>query len=198
LRTDGDLLRSGFSADFQIALPYQGWFVWHVGHDHAIGDSRNILFVSAGEKYRVTAADAVGYRVVIITPAISLLNEMTDRAEATLRAHPLFRDRSRNATHRLSVLRMRLSVVALAVLLAMAIDGRIGLRVASVRIDTRPRAASSVEGRRGTAGRGRHRDGFVVAPLSMTPYASVLIHVSDNRNCVRTVSHTPRNPGSTQ
>jgi AraC family transcriptional regulator len=108
VESEGVRIDGGFSPDFQIALPYQGGFVWHVGRDHVISDSRNILFVSAGEEYGVTTAHRVGYRELIITPALRLLKEMTDREEATLRVHPLFRNRSRHATQRLSVLRMRL------------------------------------------------------------------------------------------
>jgi AraC-like DNA-binding protein len=103
VRIDG-----GFSTDFQLAMPYQGGFVWHVGRDHVIGDSRSILFVSAGEEYRVTCGHGIGYRELIITPSIPLLTELTDQDEPTLRAHPLFRDRSRSATQPVSVLRMRL------------------------------------------------------------------------------------------
>ena len=32
----------GFCGDFQIALPYRGLFVWHVGHDDVVGDSNQV------------------------------------------------------------------------------------------------------------------------------------------------------------
>src|SRR5947207_3799205 len=98
----------GFSSDFQIALPYRGRFIWHVGHDHVVGDSRHILFVTAGEAYRVTAARGVGYHELIITPMVRILAEIARRPELSVGAHPLFRHRSRNATQRLSALRSRL------------------------------------------------------------------------------------------
>jgi hypothetical protein len=98
----------GFSPDFQIALPYRGKFIWHVGHDHVVGDSRHVLFVTAGEAYRVTAARGAGCHELIITPTVRILAEIARRSESSIGAHPLFRRRSRNATQRLSALRSRL------------------------------------------------------------------------------------------
>jgi hypothetical protein len=44
----------GFSADFQVALPYQGLLVWHVGRDAVVGDANQVLFVAGGEPYRIS------------------------------------------------------------------------------------------------------------------------------------------------
>ncbi len=43
----------GFSPEFQLVLPYQGHFVWEVGHDSVVGDANQALFVTAGEAFRM-------------------------------------------------------------------------------------------------------------------------------------------------
>ena len=41
----------GFSADFQLCLPYRGMLVWHVGRDAVVGDANcQMLFVTGGEE----------------------------------------------------------------------------------------------------------------------------------------------------
>ncbi len=43
----------GFSSEFQVALPYQGLFVWEVGRDAVVGDPNQVLFVAEGEAFRM-------------------------------------------------------------------------------------------------------------------------------------------------
>jgi AraC family transcriptional regulator len=119
----------GFSPDFQVALPYRGVFIWHVAGDSVIGDSGHVLFVTAGEPYRVLMAHDAGYRELIITPSIALLAELTALRESTLSKHPMFRHRSRNASRQLSILRTRL------LRCAMAIDERDQLSTEEATID---------------------------------------------------------------
>ena len=50
--------REGFSAAFQVCLPYRGLFVWHVGSDDIVGDANQVLFVLARELFPATAGTA--------------------------------------------------------------------------------------------------------------------------------------------
>jgi len=84
-----------FSPDFQLALPYRGFFVWHVGRDEVAGDANQALFVTGGERYRMTHPVAGGYAELIVTPAHGVVSELAHAAKSALRAHPLFRRRSR-------------------------------------------------------------------------------------------------------
>jgi AraC family transcriptional regulator len=87
-----------FSPKFQLALPYRGAFVWHVGHDAVVGDANQILFVTGGEAYHASQPRPGGYAELIITPSMSVLSELTEAAGFAPRQHPLFRARSRRAT----------------------------------------------------------------------------------------------------
>lgn len=87
-----------FSPDFQVAVPYRGVFIWHVGNDAVVGDTNQILFVTGGEAYRASHPRPGGYAELIITPSISVLSELTEAAGFAPREHPLFRARSRRAT----------------------------------------------------------------------------------------------------
>jgi AraC-like DNA-binding protein len=98
----------GFCADFQICLPYRGLFVWHVGRDDVVGDPNQIVFVRAGEPYRVSAPAAEGYAELIVTPNLDLLYEISHTHGARLSDHPLFRQRACLASSSLHVLRARL------------------------------------------------------------------------------------------
>src|SRR5262247_3594338 len=84
----------GFSPDFQVAFPYRGMLVWHVGRDDVAGDANQVLFVTGGESYRVSEPVPGGYRELIITPAPDVLSEIANVAESRLSSHPLFRRRS--------------------------------------------------------------------------------------------------------
>ena len=99
---------AGFSPEFQVALPYRGLLVWHVGHDDVVGDANQVLFVTGGESYRVSEPLPGGYGELIITPPPGLLAEIAQVPEARLPTHPLFRRRSRRVNPRLQRLRTRL------------------------------------------------------------------------------------------
>src|SRR5687768_1786831 len=52
---------AGHCSDFQICLPYRGLFVWHVGGDDVVGDPNQIVFVRAGEAFRMSSPSPRGY-----------------------------------------------------------------------------------------------------------------------------------------
>jgi AraC family transcriptional regulator len=97
----------GFSADFQLCLPYRGMLVWHVGRDAVVGDANQMLFVTAGEKYRISQPHPEGYGELIVTPELSVLAEIANSDTDRLPSHPLFRRRSRLASPRLQSFRAR-------------------------------------------------------------------------------------------
>jgi len=88
---------SGFSPDFQIALPYRGLFLWKVGDDEVVGDPNQLLFVRGGEPYRVTSR---GFAELIITPSKDVLVEIAGD-------HPLFTRRTWRADPQLQSFRTR-------------------------------------------------------------------------------------------
>src|SRR4030095_6277501 len=95
----------GFSPAFQVALPYRGLFVWHVGDDDVVGDANQVLFVASGQPFRLSEPLPGGYGELIITPRPALLAELLDTATARLTNHVLFRLRSRRADLRVQFLR---------------------------------------------------------------------------------------------
>jgi AraC family transcriptional regulator len=95
-----------FSADFQVCLPYRGFFVWHVADHDVVGDVNQVLFVSGGESYSLSQPVANGYAELIITPDLEILAELA-HAGGALTAHPLFRRRSRRVDLGLQHLRTR-------------------------------------------------------------------------------------------
>jgi AraC family transcriptional regulator len=97
----------GFSPEFQLALPYRGLFIWHVGRDAIVGDANQVLFVTGGEGYRMSHPIAGGYAELIVTPTEDVLSELTHASGVPLAAHPLFRRRSRRATPGLQSFRAR-------------------------------------------------------------------------------------------
>ena len=99
---------AGFSPDFQVCLPYRGFFIWHVGGDDVVSDANQVLFVASGESYRVSEPVPGGYAELIITPRPTLLAELLDVPTARLSSHRLFRRRYRRADVRLQLLRARL------------------------------------------------------------------------------------------
>jgi AraC family transcriptional regulator len=110
LRGPGVHLRrsqESFSADLQICLPYHGFFVWHVADDDVVADANQVLFVLAGESFYLSQPVASGYAELIITPNLELLAELA-HPNGSLKAHPLFRRRSRRLDVRLQHLRTRL------------------------------------------------------------------------------------------
>ena len=96
-----------FSPEFQVCLPYSGIFVWHVGHHEVVGDANQVLFVAAGESYRLSDPLPGGYRELIVTPTLSVLAEIANTSEDHLTRHPLFRRRSRRTDPWLQHLRAR-------------------------------------------------------------------------------------------
>lgn len=97
-----------FSPQFQLALPYRGFFVWHVGHDEVAGDANQALFVTGGEHYRMSHPVAGGYAELIVTPTHGIVSELSGTTKASLGAHPLFRRRSRRLSPRLQAFRAHL------------------------------------------------------------------------------------------
>ncbi len=81
------------SADFQVCLPYQGLFVWHVGSDEVVADANQVLFVRGNETYSLSRPIATSYAELIVTPRMSVLAEAAHVSEARLADHPLFRRR---------------------------------------------------------------------------------------------------------
>ena len=99
--------REGFSAAFQVCLPYRGLFVWHVGSDDIVGDANQVLFVSRGEPFRLTQPVPSGYAELIITPSEETLADVAGASPTRLSSHPLFRRRSHRADPSLQRLRTR-------------------------------------------------------------------------------------------
>ena len=87
-----------YSPEFQIAFPCRGVFVWHVEHDAVLSDPNQVLFIRGGEAYRIAHRPPDGFVEVIITPAQSLLRQVTETLGFDLETHPLFSARSRRAT----------------------------------------------------------------------------------------------------
>ena len=83
----------GHSPDFQIALPYQGLFVWHVGQDAVVGDSNQVLFIPGGEEFHLSEPVPGAYGELIVTPSLELLAEILRRSPSQWSSHPAFRRR---------------------------------------------------------------------------------------------------------
>ena len=94
----------GFSPEFQIALPYRGLFVWHVGGDDVVADANQLVFVRGGEPFRVTTD---GFAELIVTPDAEVLSEIAHANGLRLFDHPLFRRRTWRADPRLQSFRTR-------------------------------------------------------------------------------------------
>lgn len=83
----------GHSPDFQIALPYHGTFVWHVGRDAIVSDANQVLFIAGGEDFHVSEPVPGAYAELIVTPHIALMAELLGTAAHRLARHPAFRRR---------------------------------------------------------------------------------------------------------
>jgi len=108
VRTAGATWEKGaedFSPEFQVALPYRGLFVWHVGCDDIVGDANQVLFVTSGESYRLSEPLPGGCAELVITPGPGILTEIAHMAGVHLPLDPLFRRRSRTADPRIQSLR---------------------------------------------------------------------------------------------
>ena len=115
----------GFSPQFQVAFPYRGAFVWHVGRDDVFGDANQVLFVRGGEDYRVSEPVPGGYAEIVVTPERSVLAEIAKVAEDRLGAHYLFRNRSRPAHPPLQNLRACFSHWATGAAIQDALAGEV-------------------------------------------------------------------------
>src|SRR4051812_21598781 len=105
LRAQGDnggRSRDGFSSSFQVCLPYRGLFVWHVHGEDVVGDANQIVYVRAGEPYRISGPVGA-YAELVITPALEVLSELAETTERKLFEHPLFRRRAVSADARFQV-----------------------------------------------------------------------------------------------
>lgn len=96
----------GFSADFQVCLPYRGVFVWHVANSDVVADANQVLFVSGGESFYLSQPVASDYAELIVTPDVELLAELAN-VDGSLTLHPLFRRRCRRVDLGLQHLRAR-------------------------------------------------------------------------------------------
>lgn len=92
---------------FQVCLPYRGVYVWHVGGDDVMGDSNQVVFVSGGEPYRMSAPVPGGYAELLITPPIQLLADLTGTSDHRLGRDPRFRRRTATVDPRFQFLRTR-------------------------------------------------------------------------------------------
>jgi AraC-like DNA-binding protein len=99
-------LAAGFSPDFQVCLPYRGFFIWHVGDAEVACDANQLLFVKGGEPFRLTQPIAGDYAELVITPAVELLADLAQSGGA-LGRHSLFDRRRRRLDFRLLHLRTR-------------------------------------------------------------------------------------------
>jgi len=97
----------GYSDRFQVAFPYRGMLVWHVGRDDVVGDANQVLFVASGESYRLSNPLSGGFAELIVTPELDVLATLLQATGSDLRTHSLFRRRSRRADARLQSLRTR-------------------------------------------------------------------------------------------
>lgn len=101
-----------FSPTFQVAFPYRGVLIWHVGRDEVVGDANQVLFVAGGESYRLSEPLPGGFGELIVTPDLDVLAEVARVTGSDFRAHPLFRRRSCLASPRLQRLRTHFLVWA--------------------------------------------------------------------------------------
>jgi AraC family transcriptional regulator len=85
----------GYSPQFQLAFPYRGLFVWHVGGDEVVGDANQAIFVAGGEEYRLDQPLESGFAELMFTPSTEVLTELMGSGEGALGARTAFRQRSR-------------------------------------------------------------------------------------------------------
>jgi AraC-like DNA-binding protein len=98
----------GFSPEFQVCIPYRGLFIWHVAGDDVVADANQVLFVAAGETFRITEPLPAGYEELIVTPALDVLIDIAKVGESRLKHVSWFRRRTRPADPRLQYLAARL------------------------------------------------------------------------------------------
>ena len=91
----------GHSAEYQVAFPYAGAFEWHVGVNTVFMDVARVLFVVAGEDYADSHVAGGGHDSVIVTPRLSLLQELCGYAMPS--RHPAFQRVAKSTTPRMNV-----------------------------------------------------------------------------------------------
>ena len=91
----------GHSAEYQLVLPYAGAFEWHVGARTVFLDSTKVLFVGAGEDYADAHVAGAGHDSIIITPPLSLLQELCGHAMPS--RHPAFQSVAKPAMPRMNM-----------------------------------------------------------------------------------------------
>jgi AraC-like DNA-binding protein len=99
--------REEYSPDFQIAFPYRGGFIWHVGGDAVVSDPNQVIFVRGGEPFRVGEMPTQGFAELIITPDLATMRDASETAGFELERHPLFAARSCRVTPALQRLCMQ-------------------------------------------------------------------------------------------
>ena len=96
----------GHSAEYQLVLPYTGAFEWHVGAKTVFLDGTRVLFVNAGEDYADSHVAGCGHDSIIITPRLSMLQELCRHAVPS--RHPAFQRVAQSATPRMNLRTHRL------------------------------------------------------------------------------------------
>jgi AraC family transcriptional regulator len=93
--------------NFRISLPYRGLYVWHAGRHDLVADANQVMFMSAGEPYRLSGPTREPCAAMMVIPDRSVWEEMGYTAGRRLADHPAFARRSRRADPRLQYFRMR-------------------------------------------------------------------------------------------
>jgi AraC-like DNA-binding protein len=96
----------GYSPEYQLVLPYAGAFEWHVGAKTVFLDGTRVLFVSAGEDYADSHVAGCGHDSIIITPRLSMLQELCRHTVPS--RHPALQRVASSATPRMNLRNHRL------------------------------------------------------------------------------------------
>ncbi|MEO5963264.1 MAG: AraC family transcriptional regulator [Thermomonas sp.] len=96
----------GHSVEYQLVLPYAGAFEWHVAATAVFLDSTKVLFVGAGEDYADAHIANCGHDSIILTPRLSLLQELCGHAVPS--RHPAFQSVAKPALPRMNMRTHRL------------------------------------------------------------------------------------------
>jgi AraC-like DNA-binding protein len=161
-----------FSPEFQVCLPYSGLFVWHVGHDDVIADANQVLFVTAGEAFRLSEPGASGFSELIITPSLDLLSEIVRTSARQLSLHPLFARRSCRASFAIQHLTARtLHALTTRPMDPLEQDEWLVELLRTVLDVNAPRPASALRTRRLIRYTKEFLDGHAAAPLRLCDIA---------------------------
>lgn len=96
----------GHSPECQVVFPYAGAFEWHVGAKTVFLDGTRVLFVVAGEDYADSHVAGGGHDSIIITPRLSMLQELCGHAVPS--QHPAFQRIEKPTTPRMNMGHQRL------------------------------------------------------------------------------------------